>query len=198
MTRVADTELRASIVDAAPACDSGRSAETNIDADINLTGIGTLGSGVDEERKLLRDMRRTALDALARREHSTLELRRKLDQKFGYSHFTSQVLDKLNQDKLLSDERFAESYVRYRSRVGFGPQRISKELSERGVSGLHISSALREYDNEWLGIARREYSKKFPAGLTATHAERMKQMRFLQYRGFSFDIIDQVVSDQVV
>lgn len=147
----------------------------------------------DDQRKLLRDMRRAALDTLARREHSELELRRKLDKKFGYSPLSEQVLEKLKLDKLLSDERFAESYIRYRSHAGFGPQRITKELSERGVGEAIISRSMQQQDLDWFAIARREYAKKFGGAPCDDRAEQVKRMRFLQYRGFSFDIIDQAM-----
>jgi len=149
----------------------------------------------DSQRTLLKDIRRAALDILARREHSTLELKRKLDRRFGFSDLTGQVLEQLRSDKLLSDERFAESYIRYRSRAGFGPQRIAKELGERGVSDLLASALVGEYDSEWVAAAKRERTKKFGEVLPVNQEDRLKQMRFLHYRGFSYEIIDQVVED---
>lgn len=149
----------------------------------------------DSQRTLLRDIRRAALDILARREHSTLELKRKLDKRFGFSDLTRQVLEQLRNDRLLSDERFAESYIRYRSRTGFGPQRIAKELGERGVSDLLASALVSEHDPDWVAAAKRERSKKFGDRPPVDQDDRLKQMRFLHYRGFSYEIIDQVVED---
>lgn len=147
------------------------------------------------QRTLRKDIRRAALDILARREHSTLELKRKLDKRFGFSDLTRQVLEQLSDDRLLSDERFAESYIRYRSGAGFGPQRIARELGERGVSDLLASALVGEHDSDWVVAARRERSKKFGEGPPVDQDDRLKQMRFLHYRGFSYEIIDRVFED---
>ena len=78
--------------------------------------------------------RLAAMNLLAYREHSRAELVAKL---IGRSFDVSEIdaaLDILENEHLLSDERFAQAYVRMRSRKGFGPIRIRQELQERGIS----------------------------------------------------------------
>lgn len=79
-------------------------------------------------------IRLRAMGLLARREHSHLELHRKLADRFPeHVDLLDQVLVGLQQDNLQSDERFAEAFVSSRVRKGQGPHRISMELQQRGL-----------------------------------------------------------------
>ena len=69
----------------------------------------------------IRDVRRAAMDILARREHCCAELKRKLQAKSFSGDTIDTVLRQLQDEGLLSDSRFAESYVRFRAMKGFGP-----------------------------------------------------------------------------
>ena len=74
-----------------------------------------------------------AVKLLSRREHSALELRDKLAKREFDEDEIELAIDELQQGGWLSDERFAEAYIRMRQLKGFGPIRISMELNERGV-----------------------------------------------------------------
>jgi regulatory protein len=131
-----------------------------------------------------KDIRRKAMDLLARREHSVAELRRKLLAK-GYAQLAvDEQLRLLEQENLLSDQRFAESYVNFRSKKGFGPVRIRLELKEKGVNATLIEEYLDNNDY-WRNIAKEVREKRFGTTLPKDYKDIAKQMRFLQYRGFS-------------
>jgi regulatory protein len=131
-----------------------------------------------------KDIRRKAMDLLARREHSVAELRRKLLAK-GYAQLAvDEQLRLLEQENLLSDQRFAESYVNFRSKKGFGPVRIRHELKEKGVNATLIEEYLDNNDY-WRNIAKEVREKRFGTTLPKDYKDIAKQMRFLQYRGFS-------------
>jgi len=132
-----------------------------------------------------------ALRYLSAREHSRLELARKLTRHLQEGDDLDQLLDWLVAQKFLSDSRFAESLVNRRA-ARFGSSRILSELQTHGldddaVSTLRIS--LLEDENE---RAFQVWEKKF--GTVATsHEERVKQMRFLQQRGFSHSAIQLAI-----
>ena len=129
------------------------------------------------------------MELLARREHSRLELSRKLRQRFVDEQAQIEaVLDQLETDSLLSDARFAEAYVAMRVRKGFGPARIEQELKERGVSASRIRDALTETAVDWFEQSRWVLGKKFSRS-PADPAARAKCARYLQYRGFDYDQI---------
>jgi len=125
-----------------------------------------------------------ALRLLARREHSTRELRHKLTGRGHDAALVDEVLAVLREEGALSDCRFAESYARSRFERGFGPLRIEAELRERGVSPALIDDALADPVFDWERSARGQRQKRFGSGLPEDFAGRARQMRFLQQRGF--------------
>lgn len=137
------------------------------------------------------ELRARALRLLARREHSRAELERKLRPHAGSTEVIAGVVEALVQKKQLSDERYAEERVRSLSRK-FGAGRIRQDLKAKGVDQETIDRISSEGDLERArAILARKYRE--PA---ATREERAKRMRFLQGRGFSFDIIRSVLSSR--
>jgi len=146
-----------------------------------------------------------AIELLARREHSRLELMRKLaphraledEEPIRSQQRLASVLDGLASNGYQSDERFTEAYVRSRLRKGFGLQRIAMELAQRGIADDIAAPVLSDYDNNHGGelnaadVIFSTWQKKF--GLPPQDfKERVKQQRFLQYRGFSDEEIAQL------
>ena len=125
--------------------------------------------------------RRTALDLLARREHSRREMLRKLQQRGASAAMCEATLDQLEEDGLLSDERFCEAYIHARSQRGIGPQR----LREGGVAEHLVESRLQATQWDWADSAQQVFAKRFPEGPARDPKERAKQLRFMQYRGFA-------------
>jgi regulatory protein len=72
-----------------------------------------------------------------------------------------------------------------RYRQGKGPARIRQELREKQVSSDIIASLLDETDEIWVSLAREVKTRRFGTDSPQNLKERSKQMRFLQYRGFS-------------
>lgn len=127
----------------------------------------------------------SATRMLAGREHSVLEMTRKLQQKAFAADIVDEVISSLVQANVLSDARFADAYVRMRSSRGYGPIRIRMELQERGVAGETIDAGFEENAIDWFALAVEMRQRKFGETLPEEFAEQAKQMRFLQYRGFS-------------
>jgi regulatory protein len=128
--------------------------------------------------------KRQALDLLARREHSRLELERKLAARGYPPDRIAPALDDLERSGVLATARFTESFVRSRVARGKGPVRIRAELAERGVAG-EAAELLRGSDVDWIAAARAARAKRFGAELPRDFAERARQARFLERRGFS-------------
>tara|TARA_R110000796_G_scaffold252554_2_gene387599 strand:- start:5927 stop:6370 length:444 start_codon:yes stop_codon:yes gene_type:complete len=130
------------------------------------------------------EARRSALDLLARREHSRREMLRKLQQRGASPAVCEATLDQLEEDGLLSDERFCEAYIHARSQRGIGPQRLREELRERGVAEQLVEQYLQALQRDWMETAQQVFAKRFPEGPARDAKERGKQLRFMQYRGF--------------
>jgi len=95
------------------------------------------------------------------------------------------VLNALEADLLISDTRYAEIYVRQRADKGYGPVRIAQELREKGIEASIAQAAIEVADTDWLERARRARVKRFGRPLPTTVADKARQMRFLEYRGFA-------------
>ena len=133
------------------------------------------------------------LDLVSRREHSRHELMQKLAKRYPQpSLIIEEALDKLEINKILDDERFAEMYINARARKGFGPKKIEMELNAKCVDSILISNALGVYET-WLENAQKELKKKFKDQKPTDYQSKMKQKQFLFMRGFSASIIDKVL-----
>jgi regulatory protein len=131
---------------------------------------------------------------LARREHSRRELHDKLLKKGCDEATAAETVKRLEQDRLVSDDRFMESLIQTRRSRGYGPLRIQKELQEKGVTAEAIERWLDVSGSEWLEDIRRVQRKKFGARLPKSYPERARQARFLQYRGFTYDQIQRLLN----
>lgn len=133
------------------------------------------------------------LQILAQREHSRSELRRKLlvhaqkDEAEAAAAIerVEAVLDWLQANRYLCEERFVESRVHARA-SRFGNLRIRQELAQHGVTlSADAAQQLKQSERE---RAREVWSRKFGQAPLDT-AERARQMRFLAGRGFSSEAI---------
>ena len=139
-------------------------------------------------------LRERALRLLARRDYSRLELTRKLA-----AHGTSDEIDalatQLELSGLLSDARFAESFVAARG-ARLGGLKLRHELKNRGISRELIDQhAARDADSE-LQSARALWLRKFGT-LPVDARDYAKQARFLASRGFSSATVQRVLKDSL-
>ena len=130
---------------------------------------------------------------LARREYSRLELDRKLASFTESSGEIAELLDDFERRGWLSESRVVEQVLASRRRR-FGAQRIAHELREKGLSEAAIAGAQLQLQESELDTARAVWMTKF--GVAPANArDKARQMRFLQGRGFSLDIIRRLLHD---
>jgi len=137
------------------------------------------------EKKVQTSIRNKAMDLLARREHSEYELRQKLKSRDYDVEAIDAVLQGLKQNKLLSDTRFAEAYVNHRFNAGVGPVKIRYELRQKGITEVLADEFLEPLSDRWDQLMEQQRIRKYGETIPADYADRMKQARFLQNRGFS-------------
>jgi len=136
--------------------------------------------------KPIRTVRVAAMDYLSRREHATQELFQKLLAKEEYeADEISEALARLAEQGLLSDERFTEAFINQRINRGSGPLKIRSELRQKGISDAMIGAFLNERDAQWQEIALAVRLKKYGLESPLNAKEKMRQIRFLQSRGFT-------------
>ena len=132
-----------------------------------------------------------ALRYLSMREHSRVELNRKLSPYAEEPEEVEAVLNWLESSNFMSAERFSDSLVNRRS-ARFGNQRILAELQTHQLDSVEIQRVKEQLSETELERAVAVLHRKFPQA-PADHEERMKQSRFLQQRGFSGKAIQQAM-----
>lgn len=140
-----------------------------------------------------------AVAYLARREHSRLELARKLSRYLAEGESTEEidrVLDRLQEKGFLSDQRYAHVRARVRSQK-YGNVRLAMELRAQGVDNDVISQTLENIEEPEIVRAQRLWDRRFGT-VAADYKERARQIRFLASRGFSMNVIAKVVKGNPV
>jgi regulatory protein len=145
-------------------------------------------SGADA-RDTAQELRARALRLLARREHSCAELSRKLAPHAGSAADLEGVIDFLLARKSLSDERYAEARAHQLARR-FGAAKIRQDLKAKGVADDIVARVSSEGE---IGRAKAILERKFKLP-SASREEYARRARFLQGRGFSYDVIRSALS----
>ncbi|MBK8453532.1 MAG: regulatory protein RecX [Thiofilum sp.] len=144
----------------------------------------------------------TAVNLLAVRDHSSVELTRKLRQR--YADLTTDDLERvfaeLERSGYLSNERFAQSYARSLVNRGQGPLKILYGLREKGIPDELAKAALVQVETDeaidWTQVASELRARKFGEHLPNDFKERARQSRFLAGRGFNLDSINAVFHEK--
>ena len=136
-----------------------------------------------------RAVRTAALALLAGRDFGRAELVRRLERRGFREERVAAVVEQLVSERLLSETRFIEQFIRQHAGRGHGPARIRAELRERGVPESEIEAGLDAAAEDWPALARDVRRRRFGVSPPGDYAERARQARFLQYRGFSHEQI---------
>lgn len=146
-------------------------------------------------------LKEIALRLLARREHSTYELRTKLLARGGRFETVSATLDELNTDGYISDSRFTEVAVRARLRKNDGPIKIRAYLLQRGIIESLIKQHLPNDQEFWLERALKLdqlncMKRNISTQEAATYESWSIRSRLLKSRGYPANIIRQVLESE--
>lgn len=108
----------------------------------------------------------------------------------------AEVIDTLTAQRLQSDVRYAEAYIRSRANRGYGPQRIALELRTRGIDEELTAHGFATAECDWLALAREVDAKKFGSNPGPSFEVLVKRRRFLEYRGFTAPQIKRVLKSE--
>ena len=129
-----------------------------------------------------------AVALLAARDFGPAELRAKLISRGFEAAAAQAAIEELKARGALNEARYAQNYVTWHAGRGQGPVRIGADLRRHGIPEDLIESALAE-GADWPALARKLCRAKFGPATPSSWREKARQMRFLQYRGFSSDHI---------
>ncbi|MFT7402018.1 MAG: regulatory protein [Hydrogenophaga sp.] len=132
-----------------------------------------------------------ALRLLGQREHSRLELERKLRSHEVEPGELARALDDLQAKGFINEQRVLESVV-FRRAPRLGAMRVRQELQAKGLAPEAVAQAVAGLRGSEVERAREVWRKKF--GVQAEDPQsRAKQMRFLASRGFGSETILRLV-----
>lgn len=128
-----------------------------------------------------------AVRLLGSRDHSVMELTRKLTQREHTAEAINSALDELKSANYVNDARYAQLYAEQRVERGYGPRYIKAKLQERGIETGHIDTAINQQNLEWFEFAQNTLEKRFDNNAITSTDNRVvgKIARFLDARGFA-------------
>ena len=126
---------------------------------------------------------------LATREHSRLELERKLAARGFRADEVDPVLAGLTAQDAINESRLAATYVAERAGKGFGPLRIRAELRDKGLSDDAIDPHLGAMQDDWPTLLAATHDRRFGPVPPSDQADYGRRGRFLEQRGFPSELI---------
>lgn len=134
------------------------------------------------------------MNALSRREHSEKEIYLKFVNLVNSKDILLEEILKLKEEGLISNQRYAEAYIRSRFHSGFGPVRIKYELEKKGVIKTIIKMAFQETDLDWDDKLKSELKKKYESN-DMKNLNINKISKFFLYRGFDLEKISKLIKN---
>lgn len=132
-----------------------------------------------------------ALRLLARRDYPRAEFIKKLDAAEFAKEEVEAAADWCQSQGFLNETRFAESTSR-RLGAKYGTQRVAHTLRRKGVAEDQVDAAISALKESEPDRASALWTRKF-GKVAESAAEKSRQVRYLQSRGFSFGIIKRVI-----
>ena len=137
-----------------------------------------------------------AVCLLSRKDHSNNEMRRALHHLSDDGTEVEAVIARLHDSNYIDDQRMAENMVSRLLRKQYGPLRIRLELRQKGIEQDVADAALNDCNADWFQVASDCRCKKFGNDRPADPKEKLRQIRFLQSRGFTMDMINEAMTSQ--
>lgn len=153
-----------------------------------------------KDENLKYDIKQTALNILARRLHSTRELKTKLNQKYRNSPFIDEIIAYLTENRYLDDEKFTVEFIGEKSRLKlWGSRKISAELKKRGITENSFETKLLdEHLTDFVDNLKAAGEKKLRNLLnrkTPPDKIKSKLISYLLSKGFDYDDIKRSVEE---
>jgi regulatory protein len=143
----------------------------------------------------------TAVRILTNRDHSFYELKQKLQQRAIENEVIGAVMAECERLNYINDERTARLYISQLNRKCFGKRYIKMALKKKGLRGDAIENILLQKcsEVEERKKAARLLGKKMKASNQEKEAAKRRDniYRFLYARGFSKDVITDLIRDVV-
>lgn len=139
-----------------------------------------------------------AINYLSYRMRSEKEIRDYLKDKETDPEQIEEVIKKLDQERLLDDQEFANSLVRTRIMTSSkGPLLLKKELLDKGVSAVKADEAITFYsfDKQYEKALKFAEKKMKNDGRKSYRQQIQSVQQTLMQKGFKGDVIQEVLAN---
>ena len=180
-----------------------------ISEDVFISIALEIGSEVDdeylfelEEKENMHQALHAALSLLNYRMRSTAELYKRLTEKGYNPDIVECVIEKLNEKKFLDDEAFARAFIhdKINSRL-LGPVALRRELFphklDKEIVEKLLQQAYAEMPEEEL-VERLLIKRRINEGQKLTQKEKNRLINYLQRRGHTWGVINNVLNKRMV
>lgn len=136
---------------------------------------------------------------MGHREHCAAELRSKLQQRGFAADCIESVLHRLIDEGYLSEQRFAEGFIRMRMQRGETPWLAAEKARQKGADAAAVAGAREaaEADFDAVAACRALLAQRDASGrYRKDQRQWQKQARFLRNKGYDAATILRVLNEQ--
>lgn len=155
-----------------------------------------------QEMKYFSDIERAksrAINYISGKLKTKYEVRLKLKEKDFTEDIIDEVIDILEKEEYLNDRLYCEVFIEDKKQLnGYGKNKIKSLLIQKGVSKSVFEDFLDEFEYE------EEFDNALKMGIKKLNLlsneedvfkKKQKLINYLAYRGFSFDVINDVLRE---
>ncbi|MGO2074388.1 regulatory protein RecX [Pseudoalteromonas sp. AOP31-A2-14] len=146
---------------------------------------------------LKKKLKNYVLWLLGRQDYSRRELTTKLKKKEATPEFIESLLDWCEEHNFINEQRYCEGFVRRHLAKYHGLKRIKSEAMGKGIDSYLLEQVIENQEVDWFELAQEAYNKKYSTTQTDfDYKEKTRRVRYLMYRGFSYEQIDFAMQAQ--
>lgn len=168
--------------------------KVSVDMDFSETEIQEMKYFSDIERAKSR-----AINYISGKLKTKYEVRLKLKEKDFTEDIIDEVIDILEKEEYLNDRLYCEVFIEDKKQLnGYGKNKIKSLLIQKGISKSVFEDFLDEFEYE------EEFDNALKMGIKKLNLlsneedifkKKQKLINYLAYRGFSFDVINDVLKE---
>lgn len=135
-----------------------------------------------------------AVSLLAKKNYSSGDMHRQLARVTEKMDDVEHVLRRLTDNHYLNDIQSINYLIDKQIKKFHGPTRIKQELRQKGFPPALIEQEIEQSGVDWYELAKEARVRKFGDALPTEPKEKNKQIRHLQYKGYTMDTIFEALS----
>ncbi len=126
---------------------------------------------------------------LSKKDYTEFEIRNKLKRKEFNDDDTDNIVSKLKSLKFINDERFAENFLFFKSKSGYGTKKIAYSMKLKGLDEDIINKVLDSFDeSEFADNVFIKHSEK----IAKEKNYRQKLFSYMLRRGFKYSTVSKL------